>query len=441
MHALLKSTCEIPISTEHSLKLAKQIDPVLSPECRRKLKYMHMQSFDWEQGGLLSPIKFIDRDSVEYSLVVAAEQDQNEKRMATLTLNNALALIDPAWGGVYQYSTQSRWDLPHFRKTMAAQSGHLRLYSLAYAQLKFKDYLETTDLIQSYIKNYMTSDCGAFYTGQTDSVNGTNPGLFFSMKDQQRKAIGIPDIDKRILTRENGWMIEALATHYEYCGDKKSLDMAITAANWINDHCRLNTGGYVTNALTEQAFYLADTLAMARAMLQLYRTTFNEHYLDYVSKSIEFINNNFKNDICGFNSKINLNTDQTSPRQMDENISLTRFANLLGYYSDNDEYKKMAKHGLRYLCIPEIATARMEEAGILLVDREIQSAPITINLYGHKDNPLFNEFRDIAYKHPGWYKLIRCHHSKLVYASIEIDGFISKPVTKTKRLKQLLLDC
>lgn len=107
MHALLKSSCEAPVSIERKIRLTEQVNPVLSNECRRRLRYMHMRSFDREQGGLLSPIKFIDRDSVEYSLVVAADHDQNEERMARLTLDNAIALVDPVWGGVYQYSTQA----------------------------------------------------------------------------------------------------------------------------------------------------------------------------------------------------------------------------------------------------------------------------------------------------------------------------------------------
>ena len=46
MHALLKSTCEIPVPKERSLRLTEQVNPVLSNEVRRRLRYMHMQSFD-----------------------------------------------------------------------------------------------------------------------------------------------------------------------------------------------------------------------------------------------------------------------------------------------------------------------------------------------------------------------------------------------------------
>ena len=42
-------------------------------------------------------------------------------------------LIDPVWGGVYQYSTFGDWDHPHFEKLTTIQGEYLRIYSLAYA--------------------------------------------------------------------------------------------------------------------------------------------------------------------------------------------------------------------------------------------------------------------------------------------------------------------
>jgi len=438
MHALLKSTCEIPVPKDRVLRLTEQVNPVLSNDVRRRLRYMHMQSFDKEQGGLLSPIKFIDRDSTEYSLVLAADQDKNEERMARITLDNASALLDPVWGGVYQYSTQGKWDVPHYRKSMAAQAGHLRLYALAFSHTKFSRYKEVCDSIQTYINNFMTSETGAFYSGQSDCIAGINPMLFFSLNNTSRKKIGIPEIDKRIHTRENGWIIEALATHYEYCGNQSSLMMAINAANWINEYCQHHEKGYLTNTMAQKPLFLSDTLSMARAMLQLYRVTLDKKYLRLACDSARFINRNFKNEICGYNSKLHSKNETTPPRQIDENISLTRFANLLSYYSGELDFARMARHGLRYLCIPEIATSRMEEAGILLIDREMSSTPLTITVNGKMYDPVFKAFVNIAHRNASWYKLIQTYSAASASASIEIDGIKSKAVTSPEKLKQLL---
>lgn len=438
MYALLKSTCEIPVPLERTLRLTERVNPVLGNDVRRRLRYMHLQSFDQEQGGLLSPIKFIDRDSTEYSLLLTAEHDRNEERMARLTLDNAMALKDPVWGGIYQYSTQGKWDIPHYRKTIAAQAGHLRLYSLAYAQMKLNRYLDVTNSIQSYIKDFMTSASGAFYSGQTDCIADVNPNHFFSLNDSDRKIIGIPEIDKRILTRENGWMIEALATHYEYCGVQESLTMAINASHWVNQYCRKHDGGYSGSNMTDKPMCLSDTLAMARALLQLYRVTFNRHFLAQACESAKFIERHFRNAICGYNSRLLSKNETTPPRQIDENISLTRFSNLLHYYAEDQQYANIAKQGLRYLSIPEIATARMEEAGILLIDREMSFQPLTITINGKRHDPVMNDFIKIAHRHHGWYKLIRLSSSGPVSASIEIDHIKSKPVTTADSFQRLV---
>ena len=442
MHALSKSSSENPVTIDRQLKLVEQTNPVLSHECRRRLRYMHMRSFDWEQGGLLSTVKFIDRDSVEYSLLIAADHELSEARMARLTLDKAIALVDPVWGGVYQYSTQGKWDVPHYRKTIAAQAGHLRLYSLAYAQLRSTNYLNVTNAIVNYVKNFMLSDVGAFYSGQSDRINNIKPDEYFSLDKSGRECHGIPDIDKRLLSRENGWMIEALATHYEYCGSQQSLDLAITAAEWINKHCRTESGAYLTNIMTNKPMNLSDTLAMARAMLQLYRATLDKQYLTYACESAEFIHKNFKNSLCGYNTIINSHkasiSSRQAKRQIDENISLTRFANLLFHYQNKALFKKITNHGLHYLYIPEVATSRIEEAGILLLDRESLSSPLTINITGRKNNPTVREFINIAHRYHGWYKLIRFTESEKLSASIEIDGYKSKPISSVETLKQLL---
>jgi uncharacterized protein YyaL (SSP411 family) len=309
---------------------------------------------------------------------------------------------------------------------------------LAYAQLKLGYYLDVTNSILSYVDKFMTSEVGAFYSGQADTIAGINPTEFFSLSKSKRQTIGIPDIDKRILTKENGWIIEALATHYEYCGSQQSLSMAIKAADWVNEHCRIDSGAYLTNIMTQKPLHLSDTLAMARAMLQLYRVSFNEKYLDYACQSAKFIHKNFKNELCGYNTRIISKQDAASPRQIDENISLTRFSNLLSHYSDKPLFKNMTKQGLRYLCIPEVATARMEEAGILLIDRETLTAPLIFHINGKRNDSMVNEFINIAHRQEGWYKLIKIKETETASVSIEIEGFKSKPVTTPENLKKLL---
>jgi uncharacterized protein YyaL (SSP411 family) len=53
------------------------------------------------------------------------------ERKARQTLTAGMQLIDPVWGGVYQYSTDGDWVHPHFEKIMPCQAENLRVFSLA----------------------------------------------------------------------------------------------------------------------------------------------------------------------------------------------------------------------------------------------------------------------------------------------------------------------
>ncbi len=438
MYALLKSTSEEPFAPFRPLESYDETKPAISRDLKRKLVYMHHQGFDPERGGLRSPIKFIDRDSVEYALTQTKEHNRQEEKIAVLTLDHALALIDPVWGGIYQYSTQGRWDLPHYRKTISAQAGVLRLYALAFSQFKFKRYLNAIKMIQDFLLRFMLSEEGIFYSGQSDRIANLHPAQYFSLEEDERLRYGIPEIDKRILTRENGWIIEALATCDEYCNDPAARNSAILAARKIIEHCSANNGGFSNSEHEQDAVHLGDTLAMARAFLQLYRVTFDQLWLDQACKSTDFLIAKFKNESGGFCSHIEQNNKYLSSRQMDENISVTRFTNLLYHYSGKQNYFQAAQHGLRYLSIPQIATARMEEAGILLIEQEMKNPPPKMTVRGIPGHTLTHQLIRTIQNESGWYKVMNFGPGKKQSATIVIDNIVSKPVTSLHKLKSLL---
>lgn len=412
MYALLKTTVEastksFPVDDDQNSQYV--INPKLACDLKRKLLFRHIQSFDWEHGGLLSPVKFLDRDSIEYSLIQASCNDQTEARMARLTLSNSFALLDPAWGGVYQYSTRGDWEHPHFEKTMANQAGYLRIYILAYSLWKEQRFLLAANSIYDYMKRFLTSPDGAFYCGQSDKINDYDTYAYFSSDNQQRIEAGIPEINKNIYARENGWAIEALATLYEFTGDRSALHRAQRAANWIIKHRALSGGGYRHDENDEDGPYLGDSLAMGRAFLQLYRITGKQSWLMFACNTTDFISMQFRRRGSGYNRAIDLGEISRPAPQIDENISLTRFANLLFQYTGQSRFKEISKHGLRYLITPRIANARIEEAGILLADDELNKTPIRIVIIGEKNDPQTRLLHQSALRSFGWYKQIDCY--------------------------------
>ncbi len=128
---------------------------------------------------------------------------------------------------------------------MQMQAEDLRVYALGYMLWHDPAYLKAAQDIQRYLQEFLMSPDGAFYTSQdADLVKGKHSGEYFSLDDAARRKAGIPAIDKHIYARENGWAIAALCDLYMATGEKKYLDQARTAAEWIIAHRGSNDGGY-----------------------------------------------------------------------------------------------------------------------------------------------------------------------------------------------------
>lgn len=374
MYSLLKTQRIEPINKFRIGHAVVTIKPKHQQEheIRQQLIDMHKQEIDVKTGGLKGQIKYLDIDSIEYAMRHAKSIEDEEWQYAITSLNNSFKLLDPVWGGIYQYSTID-WDSPHHCKSMANQTGYLRLYAMAYEKFNDAKYLYAAQAIIKYIRRFLMSSDGLFYCKQDDRIGKMNPAFYFSLTEKQRQAYGMPEVDKHIYTRENGWAIEALASFTEKTGDKLSLHQAICTARSILNSRKIPMGGYVheaTNTIESKELHFADTLSMARAMLQLYLVTKDGQWLKEAKASTDFINRMFKKSRGGYAKTYVIDNDKLSTQQIDENISLCRFSNHLYYVTKHLRFKEMSAHCLRYLMKIEVATARQEEAGILLADEE-----------------------------------------------------------------------
>lgn len=380
---------------------------LLSKELYDELIERHKDTFDWELGGYKSKKKTLDRDSTEYALVNGARGDQREGGMARLTIDASMALIDPEWGGAYQYSTRGDWDHAHFEKTMAVQAGFLRIYTLAYLQWQEPRYLQAALDMERYLADFLTSPDGAYYTSQdADLIQGVKGTSYFALSDRERRKLGLPRVDKNIYARENGWAVEAVTNLYQATGNKDFLDKAVAAAEWVVTNRSLIGGGYRHASLDRGGPYLADTLNMGRAFLQLYRATGARRWLSLATSAGSFIDKRFRQERAGFLSGVRGVGPVGPVPNVDENVSATRFLNLLAHYTGNTRFREAAEHGMRYLATADVATRRIEEGGILLAALELASDPSHFTVIGTKDDPRARALYDIALKEPGWYKRI-----------------------------------
>jgi uncharacterized protein len=213
------------------------------------LRQTLIDSYDNADRGWGTTQKFLDWDTIEFCLNQTERGDQTFDRMARETLAAQLNLLDPAWGGVYQYSTDGDWQHPHFEKIMQMQAEDLRIYALAYAVWHDDTYLQAANRIRGYLKNFLTSPDGAFYTSQdADLIDGKHGGEYFELTDSDRRKLGIPRIDTHVYARESGWAINALTVLYTVSGERECLVDAVRAADWICAHRGLSKGGFQHDA-------------------------------------------------------------------------------------------------------------------------------------------------------------------------------------------------
>ena len=398
-----------PVDYADDEPIAKFADnPLLSPKLRESLERGFYDTHDAKLGGLKQAQKFIDHDTVEYGLLRAGQGDKKAEEMTRRTLTAALKLVDPAWGGVYQYSTDSDWDHPHFEKIMAMQAEPLRLYALAYGQFRDPRYLQAVRDIHRYVTAFLRSPEGAFYTSQdADLVQGEHSEKYFALDDAARRKLGIPVVDKHRYSRENGWMISALATAYTVTGERAYLDDAQRAARWIVANRSLSGGGFRHDERDVAGPYLEDTLAMGDAFLALYTATGSREWLGRAQSSAAFIEQHFRGTQPGYLTSAPRAGSRLQPKSnIDENIPLARFTNLLHRYTGAVSYRAMSDYALRMLVTEEVADSQITAPGILLAAFESVNDPLHITIVGGKDDAAAVALFDSALRYAAVYRRI-----------------------------------
>ncbi len=366
--------------------------------------------YDDKAGGWGFDHKFLDWDNVELALRDAARGDERATRMARDTIRLQRKLLDPVWGGMYQYSVGGDWDEPHFEKIMPMQAEDLRIYALAYAQWGDPADLATARAIHRFLTTFLRGADGAFYVSQdADLVPGEHSSEYFALDDAGRRARGIPRVDTHRYARENGWAIAGLAQYAAVTGDGAARAEAETAANWVIAHRALAGGGFRHDEADAAGPYLGDTLAMGRAFFALYELTADSAWLARAESAADFIRAHFALGLePGFASS---DTEKPSfPRpqpQFDENVGLARFAAALGAAGGRAEDSATAVLALRWVLAPGIAEPRHAYVGgALLAEEEVRTAPLHVAVIGGKDDPSARSLYAVALRSPTAHKLI-----------------------------------
>jgi uncharacterized protein YyaL (SSP411 family) len=206
---------------------------------------------------------------------------------ALFTLRQQAALIDPVWGGIYQYSVGGDWHEPHFEKLLPFQAANLESYAQAFSASKQPEFRADAEAIQSYVARFLTAPDGTFYVSQDADVGAHDEHAafvdgheYYASSESQRLALGLPDIDRHVYAAENGLMIAALCRLFEATRSEVALGAARRAADAIIASHVDESGAVLHDAKSsDKVHFLADGAALGRGLLRLFVVTQDAKYL------------------------------------------------------------------------------------------------------------------------------------------------------------------
>lgn len=141
-----------------------------------------VNNFDSEYGGFGTYPKF---PTAYYILFLLRYYYFKKDKKALEIINKTLisiykgGIFDHIGFGFSRYSTDNKWLIPHFEKMLYDNALLSMAYTEAYEATKNPLYKEITEKILTYVKNFMTSEEGGFYSAEDADSEGIE-GKFYS---------------------------------------------------------------------------------------------------------------------------------------------------------------------------------------------------------------------------------------------------------------------
>ncbi|HEY8209557.1 MAG TPA: DUF255 domain-containing protein [Myxococcaceae bacterium] len=360
-------------------------EAVLGAEARQKLLARNDTAFDEQFAGWGDGHKLVDAAPTWLALARADAGDAREAARARRTLEMALQLQDPEWGGFYQYSDRRDWKGPHFEQLVSIQADAVSLYANANARWGDAAFGAAARKAAGFMDRFLSGPDGEFFASMDADLSGKVDGhAYFAKRDAGRRAMGLPRVDRHAYARENGWAIAALAALNDATGDQAPLERAVKAARWVVAHRAVEGGGFRHGEVGGEPLALGDTLAMAQAFLALGRSTAEREWMERAARAADFAMARFSTP-AGFVSSEPMSgrgVFGTPVRTLEENVAAARLFTALFHETGEAKYREAAARALKYLLAPGVAGELHVPGGVLLAEREWSATPLHFTVVG-----------------------------------------------------------
>ncbi|MEM9066867.1 MAG: DUF255 domain-containing protein [Myxococcota bacterium] len=358
---------------------------------------------------------FVESAPVRHGFFRAHAREESARRDHAIRTAEAYAsLMDPVWGGVFVAGTETRRIVEKRTKHNASA---LTAFAHAYHLTGDRLWLQHAENVHRYFSTWMMAGDGMFYATQEDDAPNLPSSMsaqeYYQLGDEERRAHGIPPIDRSVYTDLNGRTISAYATLYAATQDRQWRDVAVRAATSLLE-TRMQPAGWIRQSAPSVAdgddrmrapehlerAYLVTQAAMGTALLDLYQVTGDSRFSDAARQITDATLEALAADGGGFHASTTSETDSLIPRTVPvtENATMARLLLQLGSLTQEESYRDAGLRTLRAITPREgIEQRGIEVLGELALSYEWATlGPVEISIVAEPDDPAATPFLDAA---------------------------------------------
>lgn len=284
-----------------------------------------------------------------------ARRDAGARAEIAFTLRAQAALIDPVFGGIYQYSVGGTWTEPHYEKLGVMQAQALDNYAEAYALLGDPRFRTHAEAMYRFAEEMFRGKEGGFFCTQDADLNAHDPSrpfldghAYYALPRAARLERGVPRIDTHEYGRENGLFVQAYLRYAAAFGEPRATAEAARAMDrFVRTHAAAD-GGFVHDPAEagRGVLHLADQVYPAAAMVALYDATHDARWLEGARASASLLEARFRAPDGGFYATTEdahaAGVFATRQKPVDDNIAAARMLSALCREPGQGSFRELA---------------------------------------------------------------------------------------------------
>jgi len=203
---------------------------------------------------------------------------------AERSLERYTRLIDPIWGGVYQYSERGDWEHPHFERIAHIQAGMLEAIAEMHRRTGDSAWATPGHEIVRFVEAFLATPEGGMRASMDADLRVPGKpfgpgGAYFAQADAAGRALGLPRVDPAVYASTNGLVAAGLARFAASLPRDEPRRASVlmlaerAVAFSMTHHLDATSGLYAHSEGDTAQLHLADQVAMLRALLALQHAT------------------------------------------------------------------------------------------------------------------------------------------------------------------------